>query len=127
MIRKIQVAVVLSFLSMGSFGNTALLDEYNKEAEPYYKKLKNTSIVLHQLAEKELQGGNITAQEYKKVFFLNCGSLGYMNKIKTISEKPKYRDLEKAKRLKNMVIKTKEVMDVTEKDCNQEGIYVPLK
>lgn len=125
--RKIQATILLSLVSMGTFGNTVLLNEYNKEAEPYYKKLKSTSIVLHQLAEKESNGGHITPQEYKKVFFLNCGSLGYMNKIKTISEKPKYRNLEKAKRLRDMVVKTKEVMDVTEQDCKREGIYVPLK
>ncbi|MEQ1412773.1 hypothetical protein [Acinetobacter indicus] len=125
--RKIQVAVVLSFLSMGCFGNTVLLDGYNKEVEPHYKRLKNASMVLHELREKKLNEGAITSQEYKQAFFLNCSSLGYLNKIKTISEKPKYRNLDKAKRLKSMVVKTKEVMGVTEKDCSQEGIYVPLK
>lgn len=127
MIRKIQVAVVLSFLSMGCFGNTLLLDEYNKEVEPHYKRLKNASMVLHELREKKLNEGAVTSQEYKQAFFLNCSSLGYLNKIKTISEKPKYKNLEKAKMLKSMVVKTKEVMGVTEKDCSQEGIYVPLK
>lgn len=127
LIRKIQVAVVLSFLSMGCFGNTLLLDEYNKEVEPHYKRLKNASMVLHELREKKLNEGAITSQEYKQAFFLNCSSLGYLNKIKTISEKPKYKNLEKAKMLKSMVVKTKEVMGVTEKDCSQEGIYVPLK
>lgn len=125
--KKVLNVIVLCLISFKTLASPNLLNEYNKEIDPFYKQLKYISTVMNGLAEKELRGESITEKEQKKVFFLNCSSLGYMNKIKFISDKPKYKNLEKAKRLKNMIFKTKEVMEVTDKECTQAGIYVPLK
>jgi hypothetical protein len=34
---------------------------------------------MHRLADKELSGEQLTNADYKKVFFINCSSLGYPN------------------------------------------------
>ncbi|WP_171490114.1 hypothetical protein, partial [Acinetobacter sp. AB118710] len=88
------------------------------------KGIKYNSAAMNRLADKELSGAKLTESDYKKVFFLNCSSLTYINKTTAITKKDKYKNLEKAERLQKIIASSKAVMDVTEKDCNKAGIPV---
>lgn len=124
MIKAIFFLTALSSISLEVVAGDSLLTEFNKEIEPYKKGIKYNSAAMNRLTDKELSGAKLTESDYKKVFFLNCSSLTYINKTTAITKKDKYKNLEKAERLQKIIASSKAVMDVTEKDCNKAGIPV---
>ncbi|MEN8400974.1 hypothetical protein [Acinetobacter towneri] len=122
--RAIFFLIALSAVSLEVAAENPLLTEFNKEIAPYKKGIKYNSAAMNRLADKELSGTKLTDSDYKKVFFLNCSSLTYMNKMTAITKKAKYKNLEKAKKVQKIISHSKAVMDVTEKDCNKAGMPV---
>lgn len=122
--RAIFFLIALSAVSLEVAAENPLLTEFNKEIAPYKKGIKYNSAAMNRLADKELSGTKLTDSDYKKVFFLNCSSLTYMNKMTAITKKAKYKNLEKAKKIQKIISHSKAVMDVTEKDCNKAGMPV---
>ena len=122
--RAIFFLIALSAVSLEVAAENSLLTEFNKEIAPYKKGIKYNSAAMNRLADKELSGTKLTDSDYKKVFFLNCSSITYMNKMTAITKKAKYKNLEKAKKLQKIISNSKAVMDVTERDCNKAGMPV---
>ncbi|GEM_PF-3869902 len=122
--RAIFFLIVLSAVSLEVAAGNSLLTEFNKEIAPYQKGIKYNSAAMDRLADKELSGAKLTDSDYKKVFFLSCSSLTYMNKTTAVIKKAKYKNLEKAKKLQKIISNSKAVMDVTERDCNKAGMPV---
>lgn len=125
-LKQFKLILIFCCISMSALGDDLLI-KFNKEIEPYKKSIKYNSVILHRLADKELSGEKLTNADYKKVFFINCSSLGYMNKMLTISKKTEYKNLDKAKKSQLALTSAKGVMEVTEKDCENGGMPIPLK
>lgn len=114
-----------SVITTGAFAQERLLSEYNKEIESPYKIIKGNKILIQPLVDKELRGEPLTKKDLDRNFFIECSSLININKIHKISNKPKYKNLEKAQRMQKLIPKLKENMFATKEKCNNEGLYVP--
>jgi hypothetical protein len=125
MIKQLIITIMASVISIGAFAQDSLLTEYNKEVEPPYKIIKGNKMLLQPLVDKQLRGELITKKDLDRGLFIECSSLINLNKINKISNKPKYKNLEKAQRMQKLIPKLKENMSATKEKCDKEGLYVP--
>jgi hypothetical protein len=110
------------FFSSSAFPSDVLLAEYLKEIDPYTKQLKEAKAFLQPLVDKQMSGKKLTNQELEQSTMIGCYNEKIYRKLHKISTKPKYKNLEKAKKTQKASSAILKNFSVNPASCTKYGL-----